>query len=320
MLANGGFLFLSHGFNAFYKGASGMKYTKPFLSFEEQVTLLQSRGMAGTAEEIQRCLHAVNYYRLTAYWHPFKDRNDQFFPNTHINTVWRRYRFDRELRLLMMDAIERVEISLRCIIAYKLAKTSGPFGYLEEIYRDNLRGKKIFERKLTQALHNSPQDFARHFRDKYGDKHELPPIWIAVELLTFGSLAHLFKACSPKVRKNVGEHFDLSWRIVDSWMWTLKEVRNIAAHHERMWNRQFGNSALHPRGHRGKAWENIPRNQSFGIISILAYFMNRIAPQSAWFERIQTLFEGYPEIPVDSMAIPSTWQVSSLAENLRALQ
>jgi abortive infection bacteriophage resistance protein len=67
---------------------------------------------------------------LSAYWHPFKRPDESFAPDTTLDKVWRRYTFDRHLRLLVMDAIERVEVAvLRTLMVEHHARKYGPFGY-----------------------------------------------------------------------------------------------------------------------------------------------------------------------------------------------
>ena len=94
-----------------------MKYTKPALSFEQQAQRLLDRGLITPDKgTLVQHLRVVNYYRLSAYWYPFKcidpaTGNEQFTPDTTFEMIWRRYTFDSHLRLLVMDAIEYVEVA-----------------------------------------------------------------------------------------------------------------------------------------------------------------------------------------------------------------
>ena len=86
-----------------------MIYAKPALTFEAQADLL-----AANRDELIARLKAVNYYRLSGYLYPFRDLpNDTFRPGADLDTVWRRYNFDRRLRLILLDAIERIEVAVR---------------------------------------------------------------------------------------------------------------------------------------------------------------------------------------------------------------
>ena len=106
-----------------------MKYDKPPLTYDQQADLLLRRGLTADRDELVSRLRSVSYYRLSGYWYPFRLADDSFRPGTTFETVWRRYRFDRRLRLLALDAIERVEVRIRTELVYVLAHAQGPFGY-----------------------------------------------------------------------------------------------------------------------------------------------------------------------------------------------
>ncbi len=108
-----------------------MNYTKQALTFGQQAAQLQSRGLvAATTAEIEARLRDVSYYRLSAYWHTFKRPDESLVPGTTLEQVWRRYVFDRHLRLLVMDAIERVEVAiLRTRMVEQFTVRHGPFGH-----------------------------------------------------------------------------------------------------------------------------------------------------------------------------------------------
>lgn len=106
-----------------------MKYSKPPLTFEDQAALLLKRGMTGDKAKMARRLSVVNYYRLSAYWHHRKCKDDSFIPGTEFDAAWDRYIFDRRLRLLMLDAIERIEVTIRTQLSHHHSHVHGAFGY-----------------------------------------------------------------------------------------------------------------------------------------------------------------------------------------------
>jgi abortive infection bacteriophage resistance protein len=107
-----------------------MLYTKPSLSFGDQVKLLESRGLIiNDQERAEHYLSNISYYRLSAYMLPFKEVGvDQFKPDVSFSTILDAYVFDRELRLLVFDAIERIEIAFRTQAIYQPAIVLGLFG------------------------------------------------------------------------------------------------------------------------------------------------------------------------------------------------
>lgn len=106
-----------------------MKFDKPFLTIEQQVERLADAGMSGDPQIMAQRLATVSYHRLSGYWVPFLEGDGKFKPETSFDQVWRRYVFDRQLRVLLMDAIERFEVTVRTQLAYHHANVHGPFGY-----------------------------------------------------------------------------------------------------------------------------------------------------------------------------------------------
>lgn len=119
-----------------------MRYAKPALNPEQQADLLLSRGFIGDRDALIKRLEVVGYYRLCAYWHPFKMATERFQPNTTLDMIWERYLFDRRLRLMIMDAIERIEIALRSALTVDLTMRFGPFAHLDaRAFPDARRGQ-----------------------------------------------------------------------------------------------------------------------------------------------------------------------------------
>ena len=117
----GGFFFFRH---------NGVRQAP--LSYADQAALLIERGLVVSDPNVfMRQLEAVGYYRLCAYWHPFKQVDSSFVPGTSFDVVWNRYVFDRQLRLAVMDAIERVEIAIRTALVTELAMRHGAFAHVD---------------------------------------------------------------------------------------------------------------------------------------------------------------------------------------------
>ena len=182
-----------------------MEYRKPTLTFEQQADLLLSRGMVAGREELIRRLKTVSYYRLSGYWYPFRNADDTLQPGTSLDHVWRRYTFDRKLRLLVLDAIDRVEIAVRTGLAYHHCHAHGPFGYLTTA---SLPGLDVgdftrFRGKLKDEVRRSQEAFVTHFKAKYGDVHSDLPLWMATELMSFGMVFTLFRGMEKTIKRRV---------------------------------------------------------------------------------------------------------------------
>lgn len=299
-----------------------MKYAKPALSFAEQADRLLQRGLVADRNVLIQRLSAVNYYRLSAYWYTFRidgDSNDALISGTSLDTVWKRYVFDRQLRLLVMDAVERVEVAIRTQIVNRHVLEFGPFGYMD---RGNLPGLRVeahrmlLEKIRTEAK-NSREDFVRHYFDKYTLEHDLP-LWMACELMTFGNMLTVFMGLKTRTKKDVAQYYGLPVPVLGSWLKTLNQVRNICAHHARLWNRTFGVKAVLPDPGAHPDWYVpvvIAGDQTFGVLTILYFLLKQVAPQSRWKDRLAKLLDNHPDIPIRFMGFPAHWQELPLWSN-----
>ncbi len=291
-----------------------MKYAKPPLTFEQQADLLLSRGMTGDKGLMVSRLSVVNYYRLSGYWHTFRKLPAQDFQDgTTFEKVWTRYAFDRRLRLLVMDAVERVEIAFRTQLAYQHAHHHGSaFAYADDpAALPGLRAdqRNRFLATLADDMLNSKETFAEHFRTKYGKDHAYMPIWTASEIMTFGHMLTLFRGSAQPIKRAVAAPLAVHDTVVSSWLLTLNTIRNICAHHGRLWNRAPGTKPMIP---KNDAQWHLPvavgNDRMFGVLTILKYCLDRIAPQSAWPQRVVALLDEYPAIPRASMGFPADWK------------
>lgn len=291
-----------------------MKYSKPPLTFEDQADLLISRGMTGDRNDIISRLSAVNYYRLSGYWHTFRKLPEQMFRDgTTFEKVWKRYAFDRHLRLLVMDAVERVEIAIRTQLAYHHAHTyKNSFAYAEDPLSTpgwDQEKRDRFLDILANEMKTSKETFVDHFRSKYGAAHVFMPIWMAAEIMTFGQMLTLFRGSSPQIKHAVASTLGIHDTVAESWLLMLNTIRNICAHHGRLWNRGLGVKPKIPK--RDPQWHTpvlVANDRMFGVLTILKYCLDYIAPQSAWPKRFTELIGTFPNIPLTSMGFPKNWE------------
>jgi len=294
-----------------------MKYDKPPLSFEEQADLLIKRGLVVDREFLIDRLKSVNYYRLSGYLYPYRQPNDNFKSGTAFEKVWRHYTFDRRLRLIVMDAIERVEVSIRTQLIYILAHESGAFGYTKQEILPNLKTEDYsrWVDEIKKEVSRSHEQFVKHFIKKYGDSHDLLPLWMAGEIMSFGCMLTMYRGIADASKKEIAVHYGISDEVLTSWLQTINVIRNICAHHSRLWNRELGVKPYIPRKNKYPQWHEpvlIPQNRIFGVLTILRYLLRVIAPQSKWEARLFALLDEYPEISRWSMGFPDNWRESPL--------
>ncbi len=296
-----------------------MEYQKKAIDFEIQADQLLERGLQADRAELISRLQAVSYYRLAGYLHPFRVQDstgvstDQFQKGTDLRIIWDRYCFDRRLRVLTLDAIERIEVSLRTKLVFHFAHNYGPFGYCEEKNLPKLEVQEYLDWRgsLQEETRRSKEPFKKHFFEKYGDHHQNLPIWMLAELMSMGSLLTFFKGVPPELKRRVAEEYGFVDELLLSWLRTLNAARNICAHHSRFWNRVLGYPPMMPNSRKFPEWhtEDKIRTDRSGIILMMCRFMlPKVSETSFWHQRVEALFEQYPEIPVLSMGLPERWK------------
>jgi abortive infection bacteriophage resistance protein len=294
-------------------------YDKPALSLEEQADKLIARGLVADRSVLLQRLASVNYYRLSGYLHTYRQKGpegqplDVFRPGTRFDDVWDRYRFDRQLRLLVLDAIERFEVSFKTQLTLNFSRNYDPFGYLDtkNLPRCNASDFAVLLKKMADEASRSKEEFVVHFRRKYGDSHPFLPLWMAVEIMSFGTVLALVEGMKEADLKTVARHYGVPLPVLTSWLRTLNTIRNVCAHHSRLWNRELGVKPTLPRYEAGSPWHDpvpMTNNRVFAVLTILKFLMSQIAPQSGWPARLHILRDSFPSIPRAFMGFPENWQ------------
>jgi len=291
-----------------------VKYVKPPLTLEQQADQLLRRGMAGDRDLMIARLRSVSYYRLSGYWFPFRNADDSFQPGTSFEAVWRRYVFDRRLRLLVMDAVERIEVAVRSQLAHYHSLHFGPFAYATDhgtLPKLTVKEHQDFLAHIEEETQRSRETFAVHFRKKYGDCHAHLPIWMACEVMAFGSVLTFFKGAHRKEKRAVADMFGLPDTVFGSWLLALHTIRNVCAHHGRLWNRELGVKPMIPLAADYPDWHKpvvVRNNRVFAVLTMCRWCLRRVAPQSRWADRLRELLQQCSGIPRDAMGFPANWE------------
>lgn len=254
-------------------------------------------------------LQHYNYYRLGAYWLPFEEDHGahRFKPGTKLDDVLTLYTFDRELRLLVMDAIERVEVSVRAQWAYQMGHCHGPHSHLASgIARNKYHWQRNIE-DLTKEVERSEEIFIQHITATY--KEKLPPTWAACEVMSLGLLSRWYTNLSPiSTRQKIAKAYEIDDKVLQSWLHHLSIVRNICAHHSRLWDRSFSIQVATPKSKPVHlAGEFLHSKRLYNTFVMLIHLMDIIAPHSDWHSRIMSLL-ATPNIQLSLMGFPENWE------------
>lgn len=299
-----------------------MIYGKRPKTYEQQADLLLERGLEADRDELIRRLQSVNYYRLSGYLYPFRQADDFFLPGTTLDVVWRRYVFDRRLRVLLLDAIERIEVAVRTKLIYHLShyvppgqnEPMGAFGYLDSrCFPGFKQASEYLKWRSKLALETDrakSEKFVQHFRHKYGIEHPELPGWIVAELMSFGALLSMARNIVPEIQTKVAGEYGFPVPLFQSWLHALMVLRNSCAHHDRIWNRESG-KACKTQPNKFPLWHQVPviPNERTGyLLTICCFWLGKISQTSNWKMRLFQLFDEFPEIPLGPMGLPSDWR------------
>lgn len=300
-------------------------YAKPHLPIVDQLALLERRGMAvGDRARAERYLARLGYYRLSGYWYPARNITyavdphgiaarhveDTFKDGTTFERAVDLYVFDKRLRLLFMDALERIEVSVRVEIALHLSARD-PFAHRNPAQLHGDFAKKIdpgsrrtkhqeWLQRLDDITNRSKEEFVERFRSKYASPL---PLWIAVELWDFGSLSYFLSGMRHADRTHIAQKYGLARPdLLTSWIRTLNHARNVSAHHSRLWNRVSTQLPKVPRPGEVPLLDHLAADRSlhnrvYAAAAITQYFMRIISPASTWSERLAALLATFPAGP-----------------------
>jgi len=297
-------------------------FTKPATTIAQQLEHLRAEGMAiPNMAQAEHWLRHVSYYRLSAYWLPFEHAKGnlgfRFLPGTSFDTVTALYDFDRRLRLLVLDAIERIEVAVRGSWAYELAQRFGPQGYLDARlyyhggkYRENLV-------RLTNDVANSPETYIDHYRRTY-DTPAMRPVWMVAEMMSFGQLSRWYALLGDRALRNaIAKPLGLPEAVLVPLLKHLSTIRNSCAHHARLWNRGFllrvrvpikptalVNTLEPPAAHAPA--------RLYNALVLIIYLLKHVAPASGWRDDLATLLTQHPTGDLSAMGFPQDWEARPL--------
>jgi abortive infection bacteriophage resistance protein len=290
-------------------------YEKPPLTIKQHIELMESRGLVfQDKKRATQHLQFISYYRLCGYALEFEEIKQKvhcYKTGTTFEQVLDRYIFDRKLRLLVIDAMERIEIAFRTVMTNQLALRYGSHWYMN----CNLFLQRFDHNVFIQSIHKeiSPQEgnkqkkcerFIKTYYDNYAAP-KLPPTWMVAEILSFGTWSILFANLTNREdQKAISEPFDLSYSVMTSWMHSLTYLRNLCAHHSRLWNRHFIFTPIIAK----KYAKQLTPNTSFSAqATILHIFMKIVSPESQWNQRLWELIDAHPEIEHNKMGFHDEW-------------
>lgn len=295
-----------------------MTAMKLFQTYDQQVGLLESRGMdVGDHDEAVFQLKRVNYYRLSGYWYPFRriangSRMDDFFPGTTLADVMKLYDFDAALRAMTFSALAPIELTVRALLGHALGSINERIHLEPALLNSRARGVEYerWKSRYDRELADSHEDFVEHHWKKYGG--ELP-VWAAVEVLDWGGLTKLYGFSPRSAQDDVAATFNLRAPQLESWLKSLNIVRNVCAHHGRLFNRVF---ALTPKLPSAGTFPELDRaasfTRTFGHLTLIQFLLENQKIRRTGLPAVMRTYPAVRFVPRSHTGAPVDWDESPL--------
>lgn len=295
-----------------------MRYAKPPLTIVEQIQLLKDRGLHFDDEEkAKNYLSNISYYRLRGYTYPFQDNSletQHFIEEVSFEQIINLYVFDRKLRLIILDAIEKIEVAFRTQIIYHFSLSYGSHWHLKPDLFKNQERYNEHLLSIQKEINRSQETFIKHYRHKYTDPPS-PPCWMSLEVISIGLLSKIFQNLKKsEEKKAITKHFGLEdFVVLENWFLCFSNIRNICAHHGRVWNRRLTPIKIPTNPSNVFLNDtNIHSNKLYATLSCIQYIIIQISPNSTFYSRLKEHLGTCSLVSEKDIGFPQNWEEEAM--------
>ncbi len=293
------------------------QYCKPPKKIDDLIDLLESRGLEVLDKgKMAGYLKNISYYHLSSYFKFFQKSVDVFDDGVTFDQVLNIYEFDKKLRLIVLDVTERIEKSLKSRMIGEISLKENNSHWHSSV--DSYISKDLFDKYVFDCLEKAKSSKDIDFKNYYCkyNSPEYPPAWIFFESLSFGEVVTFYRNLNAENRKMVSKTFGLNHIYLTSWMFGLSVIRNVSAHHARLWDkRMFARILLDHNEYKHLFNQEKPVNV-YNYFLVAHILMQRINPTSTWLGRLEGIINEH-EIDVAHMGFPENWQDRFLEVELK---
>ncbi|MBR0037261.1 MAG: Abi family protein [Bacteroidales bacterium] len=291
-----------------------MKYSKPLLTIQQQIDILKQRGLLIEDDaEANKIFDTISYFRLAGYWRLMEaDKQSHTFKSgSRLSQIVSLYHFDEELRLLVFSAIQHIEVVVRARMIRLFSERHGAFWFMDSALAESNAMFSNNLRNLQEELNRSEDEFILEHFSKY-DEPSMPPVWKTLEVSSMGTLSKLYSNMGDSAaKKAVSRSFMIpKFEYMRSWLRCITVIRNISAHHARLWNTNFVVSPNLPK-HLPNKWITnlqVAPDKLYPHLCYIAYWHQAITLQNTFTESIKSLLSKYPVADPAAMGFPRGWQ------------
>ena len=298
-------------------------YTKAPTSIDDQANLLIQRGIVcADINAMKRHLKQIGYYRLGAYWLPFElppaqgqVRSKRFPVGTDFADIITIYQFDRDLRMMIMEAIERIEVVARSNWVTELTLSTNAHPHINSAWFRSQREHAGLLAQLYRSVDQNKEKFIRYYKTKY-TAPDIPPLWAVAETMSFGGLSKWVTATKNNaVKKRVAISMGLpNSAQLEGVLEALTYVRNICAHHNRLWNRRLVKrmpnirrfqSSFERTAHNGQLQ---PDNLIYNVLVVILHICLHLNVDPTYKQRLKMLVGNVTDAQRSAMGFPADWE------------
>lgn len=292
-------------------------FTEPYKNVHDLVQLLIARGLNITdRQKAERYLSTIGYYRLSAYMIPLMrtPKSAKLFKSgVSFRQAMMLYRFDKKLRMLIFNEIEKVEVAIRATIVNTICELTGDkFWMTNPVHFADASKFANTLSLISKEVRRSHEEFITDFRTNHTDPY--PPVWMLAEILPFGYITNIFcNLKDKKLKKKVSQQFGLQVPPFESWMTKLYLTRNDCAHHARVWNKRNTMNPTIP-NRMTRPWITLSTDplKVYHDICIIKYLLDVVSPNNDMLAKLRWLYVDFPEIDLAAMGFPKGWEMEPI--------
>ncbi len=292
-------------------------FQKQYYTPSSLVQLLHQRGLIITDfSKAEDYIRHIGYYRLSAYFYPFLEQpksEHKFKPGASFEKVMQLYRFDRKLRLLLFNEIEKIETAVRQAIVNTVCEaTHDPFWGTNPATFAKREKFAYMLGLINKEYEKSNEDFIKHFKTKYANAY--PPAWELIEILPLGVMTRIYENLRDfKIQKKIANEFYLNMPVLQSWLTLITLTRNACCHHSRVWNKTNAITTLSMKRMKRNWLLKQPNQQKiYYNLCLIKYFLDVINPTNNLRQKLIDLFQQYPSIDIKAMGFTDEWLLEPL--------
>jgi abortive infection bacteriophage resistance protein len=289
-------------------------FDKAPLTTEQHIALLQGRGLIiEDKDSVLKYLQDISFYRFLQYCKPFETvgTDHQFLADTSFDNIVKVYIFDRKLRALTANSLERIEVSVKAQLNNRMSLQYGAHWYCDAALFKSKELHCDFMAEIERSVRRNSEAFIKNYYDKdFTPEH--PPSWMVMEVLSFGQVSKLYaslKGCDEKTM--IARYYTTPVAVFESWLLSLVYTRNICAHHNRLWNRVIVIKPKLPTREKFRILEHFSvttPGTPFAVLSICNALLSIINPKSDFADKVKSLISDYEKhLDFEAMGLCEKW-------------